>query len=81
MKHSEIKIISIETDPLVSLVNTTLTGDQHNPSVTILNDGSFVVLWQTSGISGQRFSATGEKLGNEFLVSNTAAGGGIRMFR
>ena len=63
------------------LVNSTVVGEQEYPTVTALPNGGFVVTWQdfsqtgddTSGtaIRAQSFSATGEKLGTEFLVNTT----------
>ncbi|MGB0467496.1 MAG: Ig-like domain-containing protein [Pontibacterium sp.] len=61
------------------LVNTHTSNDQYAPSVTGLSDGGFVVAWFGSdpatddgseeGISGQRFSADGNAVGDEFLVN------------
>ncbi len=63
------------------LVNTTATNNQHQPSITALADGRFVVAWQdfsqTGGdISGgairaQVFNADGSAFGTEFLVNTT----------
>ncbi len=60
-------------------VNTNTVSDQSDPSVTGLNDGSYVITWSTydretgdgssSGIAGQRFDANGNKVGDEFLVN------------
>ncbi len=60
-------------------VNTTLTGQQFLPMVTGLSDGSFVVTWQSSAsgtwdILGQRFDATGQVIGQEFVINTTTAG-------
>ncbi len=72
------------------LVNTTTTGQQsagnngdHAPNVAILADGGFVVVWSaydqdsasTWGVYGQRFDAAGVKVGGEFRVNETTAGG------
>lgn len=66
------------------LVNTEVTGDQLNPSVTSLPNGGFVVAWQdTSGLGGdasessikaQAFGPLGNKIGAEFLVNTSADG-------
>jgi len=57
-------------------VNTFTTGDQINPDVAALTDGSFVVTWQSNnqdgsgwGIYAQRYNAIGTALGTEFLVN------------
>ncbi|MCB1486499.1 MAG: calcium-binding protein [Bauldia sp.] len=50
-------------------VNTTTTGNQSDPEVAALADGGFVIVWTDSGsgvIRGQRFDATGNKVGGEF---------------
>ncbi len=62
------------------LVNTTISSDQYNPSITHLTSG-FVITWndysQSGGdksslaVRGQVFTANGVKSGSEFLV-NTA---------
>jgi Ca2+-binding RTX toxin-like protein len=59
------------------IVNTTTFDGQLYPSVTSLPDQGFVVTWQSNqfdlsgyGIAGQRFDASGQKLGSEFLVNN-----------
>jgi Ca2+-binding RTX toxin-like protein len=59
-------------------VNTTTANDQQDPSVTALASGGFVVSWADStgdasagGIKAQIFDASGNRVGNEFLV-NTA---------
>jgi len=63
--------------------NTQTAGDQLKPSTIGLNDGSFLVFWQTSStaddgsgsaVKGQRFTATGVPTGAEFLVNGAAAG-------
>ena len=58
------------------LVNTYTNNFQINPAVATLADGSVVVVWSSSGqdgsmqgVFGQRFSATGTKLGGEFQVN------------
>ena len=58
------------------LVNTYTNQFQINPAVATLADGSVVVVWSSfgqdgglQGIFGQRFSATGTKLGSEFQVN------------
>ncbi len=64
------------------IVNTNPTGDQESPSVAALNDGGFVVTWQSYDqvgdgseydIYGQRYDATGAASG-EFLVNTNSMG-------
>ncbi|HVZ53335.1 MAG TPA: Ig-like domain repeat protein [Pseudolabrys sp.] len=62
-------------------VNTTTKQSQTLPAVTSLKNGSFIAVWQSAGqdgslngIYGQRFSASGAKLGAEFRVNSTTAG-------
>lgn len=64
------------------LVNTNTFGAQNDPSVAALAGGGFVVTWVTSygaddgsswAIKAQVFSASGAKLGGEFLVNTAAA--------
>ncbi|HRM67977.1 MAG TPA: PKD domain-containing protein, partial [Thauera phenylacetica] len=72
------------------LVNTTTDSPQsagnngdHAPNVAVLADGGFVVVWSaydqdsasTWGVYGQRFDAAGVKVGGEFRVNETTAGG------
>ncbi|WP_372832414.1 Ig-like domain-containing protein [Pontibacterium sp.] len=59
------------------LVNTHQNGDQAHPDITGLSDGGFVVTWYGNdpatgdavGISGQRFDADGNTVGEEFLIN------------
>jgi hypothetical protein len=60
------------------IVNTTTAGQQADPVLTCLADGSVVVVWSSSGQDGsmqglyaQRFSAAGDRLGTEFSVNQT----------
>ena len=65
------------------LVNTTIAGDQIQPSITGLANGGFVVVWtdpsQTGGdtsslaVRGQMFNALGAPVGGEFLVNTATA--------
>ena len=60
-------------------VNTFTANSQNEPSVATLNDGTFVVVWQSrdpaagdtsvSGISGQHYTESGTRIGTEFLVN------------
>ena len=56
------------------LVNTETTGHQKSPSTTALNDGGFVIAWGSLdddgyGIYAQRYDASGNAAGGEFLVN------------
>jgi hypothetical protein len=60
--------------------NTTVVGLQFVPAVDVDDAGNFVVAWESkdqdgdgAGIYAQRFSATGGRLGEEFLVNTTAS--------
>jgi hypothetical protein len=68
-------------------VNTYTTAVQRLPSVASRGDGTFVVVWESgysasgagadgagSGLSAQRFDASGSKAGSEFVVNTTTAG-------
>ncbi|MEM9885905.1 MAG: 3-coathanger stack domain-containing protein [Bacteroidota bacterium] len=57
-------------------VNTYTIGNQDDPSIDMNASGEFVVTWQSSGqdgdgrgVFGQRFDATGNKIGAEFQVN------------
>jgi Ca2+-binding RTX toxin-like protein len=57
-------------------VNTYTTSDQDVPSVIVLNDGGFVVVWESlgqdgsgDGIYGQRYDADSNPAGSEFRVN------------
>src|SRR4029079_269730 len=64
-------------------VNTYITDDQDLPDVAMDAAGNFVVVWMsknqdftnntTKCIYGQRFDATGARIGGEFLVNSTTA--------
>ena len=62
------------------LANTYTSGQQANPVVASLSDGSVVVAWTSFGQDGsmlgvfaQRFAATGQKLGAEFPINQFAS--------
>jgi hypothetical protein len=55
---------------------SSFTGNQLNPVATSLSDGTLVVVWSSFGqdgdmlgVFGQRFTADGQKLGDEFQVN------------
>lgn len=67
-------------DPGDFTVNTYSTGTQQLPTVLALGDGGFAVFWHSFnqdgsevGVYGQRFNATGLKVGGEFRVNTTTA--------
>jgi serralysin len=54
------------------LINTTTAGLQVSPDVTVLNDGRFVVAWQSERYVWARgYNANGSAIGNEFKASST----------
>jgi Ca2+-binding RTX toxin-like protein len=69
-------------------VNTTTAGEQRDPSVAVLADGKFVVVWMDAnpedkgdgkdtsdwGVYGQLFDAQGGRVGSEFLVNTEVNG-------
>ncbi|MCP3963712.1 MAG: ricin-type beta-trefoil lectin domain protein [bacterium] len=65
-------------------VNTFTTGTQSGPSVAVLADDRFVVVWHSAGssgsdddgwsIQGRRFAGDGTALGAEFQVNTDVAG-------
>ncbi len=55
--------------------------DDHEPSVTALADGGFVVLYQSdssqtysSGLFGRRYDSTGTQISNEFVLDEFSSG-------
>ncbi len=72
------------------LVNTDQYSAQRHPSVTSFDDGSFIVTWNSftrfsddandrfredSEVFGQRFDASGAKVGGEFIISESPDAG------
>lgn len=63
------------------LINSTTVGNQGEPSVTALSDGSFVVTWDSASgeVVGRKFDATGAStptaLSGEVTINQTTAGG------
>jgi S-layer homology domain len=62
------------------LVNTYTTGYQYNQAVAIDDANNFVVVWTSDrqdgsydGVFGQRFDASGTRLGAEFRVNSTTS--------
>ena len=60
-------------------VNTTTASDQYEPAITALEDGGFVIVWQsfvTSSweIAGQRYDANGAAVGSQFQVNSSPSG-------
>jgi Ca2+-binding RTX toxin-like protein len=59
------------------VVNTTQAGDQIQPSVVALADGDFVVSWRDGTVvRAQRIDGLGNKVGSEFVVSDSMLGSG-----
>jgi len=61
------------------LINTTTSGYQDLPDVTVLNDGRFVVVWRNSDGYGRAraYEANGTAIGNDFKVSSTGDDSGL----
>jgi Ca2+-binding RTX toxin-like protein len=63
-----------------TLVNTTLAGEQSQPSVVGLLNGGYVVTWSGLNTGGadciftQQYGASGAKVGGETVVNTTTAG-------
>src|SRR4051812_3362420 len=59
-------------------VNSTTAGDQHQPSMTVLKDGRWVVTWTStgaaSGVYQQLYDAKGQPIGHEVRVNATLSG-------
>jgi hypothetical protein len=62
-------------------VNTYTTGQQYFPSAAFDRTGGFVVVWSSdkgsaalTEVVGQRYDATGARVGGEFAVNSTPAG-------
>ncbi len=64
-------------------VNTQIEGDQLVPKITTLTGGGFVITWygddpdvdgSGSGVSGQLFDSSGNKVGTEFTVNTHSTG-------
>lgn len=62
-------------------VNTSWRGNQFGSSVTGLSDGGFVIVWYSQtpdasgpGLYGQRYLASGARLGGEFVISKRYPG-------
>jgi Ca2+-binding RTX toxin-like protein len=55
-------------------VNSSTPGIQSTPSVAVLADGHFVVIWQFGKIMAQLFEADGTPIGTEFIASTAPFG-------
>ena len=56
-------------------VNTTSAGLQERPVITVLTDGSFVILWNDRGtgqydVKAQHYASNGTRIGGEFTVND-----------
>jgi Ca2+-binding RTX toxin-like protein len=62
-----------------TLVNTTTTSQQYDPSIATLADGGYLVTWagygpgEDSGIFARRYNAAGVAVGGETLINSTTA--------
>ncbi len=59
-------------------INSNNNDEQSSPSITVLADGGFVVVWESKGqdgsgsaVCGQRYDASGLASGSEFTVNTT----------
>jgi hypothetical protein len=60
------------------LINTNMSGDQNQPSVTGLRGTQFVVVWAdqaTGDIKGQMYGVNGVQSSVEFLINFPGQGG------
>jgi VCBS repeat-containing protein len=71
------------------LINTTLIGGQHEPAISALSDGSFVIVWvdnsayygnnpdynRREDVKGQLVAADGTLIGGEFVVGTSPDNG------
>ncbi len=64
------------------LVNTYTTDQQRRPSVTSLEDGGYVIVWESrfqdgssTGIYGQKYTSDGTSVGGEFRIHTHTNGG------
>src|SRR4051794_39213830 len=57
------------------LVNSTKAGEQFHPSVTALDSGGYLIVWEDDGfgVRGQRYGAAGDVVGSEFTVNGGEA--------
>jgi len=62
------------------LVNNYTAGGQFNPSVSMKNNGQFVIIWQGqgegdgSGVFGQRYDSDGTAIGEDFRINRYVVG-------
>jgi hypothetical protein len=79
-----IQVVKVGTE---FLVNTQTDSSQFSPKVTSLSNGGFVVSWSdfsltlgdadSGSVKAQLFTATGAKIGTEFLVNTETVGGQV----
>ncbi len=65
-------------------VASSTSGNQANPSIDVDPLGNFIVVWEGagnqpsngdgSGVFGQKYSTSGVRIGNEFLINQTTSG-------
>lgn len=62
-------------------VNSTVERNQADPAAASLNDGGFVIVWQSLeqdgneyGIYGQQYNSDGDRVGGEFQINTTTIG-------
>ncbi|MEO8278350.1 MAG: putative Ig domain-containing protein [Ideonella sp.] len=63
-----------------SVVNSTFSSDQTNPSIAMDGQGNFIVAWEgngvgdSNGVFAQKFNASGSRVGGEFRLNMTTSG-------
>jgi hypothetical protein len=79
--RGDIAMVSEAASGIQILVNTYTTGAQFRPSVAALDDGGWVVTWESDtqdgsgyGIYQQRYAADGDLVGDEVLVNAHTTG-------
>ncbi|MEH6528115.1 MAG: Ig-like domain-containing protein, partial [Sneathiella sp.] len=73
-----VEVFDPTVNATIQQVNTSISQQQRYSSVAVLDDGSYVVVWNSmhSGaeIYGQRYDGQGGALGSEFLVNTYTSG-------
>ncbi|MHC4899842.1 MAG: Ig-like domain-containing protein, partial [Planctomycetota bacterium] len=68
---------SVQTSGVEFQANTNTTDNQHESDISMADDGSFVVVWESdlgksAGIMGQRYDVNGDPTGSEFTIHTTS---------
>jgi hypothetical protein len=67
----------------VAALNKAIKGDQRNPELLVLSDGSLLAVWESAEkrattLRARRFSASGQPRGGELVLHRAAAGARLR---